>query len=153
MVTKMESFVKKIEELNKELKEGFKDALKESSDALFLKYPKLESFSWTQYTPYFNDGEPCEFGINEEPYSLIFNNVDIGEYSDNDSVYSWKTESLSEFGKTLFTNLQEYQELKGDVVNFIDDLTKMESTVRSLLGEGLVVVSRDGVEVEDYDHD
>lgn len=23
---------------------------------------------WTQYTPYFNDGDPCEFGINEPEF-------------------------------------------------------------------------------------
>lgn len=28
---------------------------------LFLKHPMLESICWQQYTPYFNDGDPCTF--------------------------------------------------------------------------------------------
>jgi hypothetical protein len=31
-----------------------------------LDDPTIESFGWTQYTPYFNDGEPCVFSVNEE---------------------------------------------------------------------------------------
>lgn len=52
-------------------KELFADATKE----LFEKYPEMESFSWRQYTQYFNDGDECTFhvyhwddcvGINED---------------------------------------------------------------------------------------
>lgn len=31
----------------------------------FDEYPKIARIRWTQYTPYFNDGEACEFDINE----------------------------------------------------------------------------------------
>jgi hypothetical protein len=39
---------------------------------LFEKHPKIESFSWTQYTPYFNDGDECVFSTNFD-YSLEIN--------------------------------------------------------------------------------
>lgn len=29
-----------------------------------LTQPGVSEVSWRQYTPYFNDGEPCEFGIH-----------------------------------------------------------------------------------------
>ena len=32
--------------------------------------PEVESVSWTQYTPYFNDGDACEFSVNEVHYVL-----------------------------------------------------------------------------------
>lgn len=31
----------------------------------------IHSFGWTQYTPYFNDGEPCEFGVGEPWFRTI----------------------------------------------------------------------------------
>jgi hypothetical protein len=31
-----------------------------------LDDPSIESFGWTQYTPYFNDGEPCVFSASGE---------------------------------------------------------------------------------------
>jgi hypothetical protein len=32
---------------------------------LFEKYPKLNAVAWPQYTPYFNDGDKCEFQVHE----------------------------------------------------------------------------------------
>lgn len=29
------------------------------------KHPVVGGFAWVQYTPYFNDGEPCEFGVHD----------------------------------------------------------------------------------------
>lgn len=29
-----------------------------------LAFPGVTAVSWTQYTPYFNDGDPCEFSVN-----------------------------------------------------------------------------------------
>lgn len=30
-----------------------------------IEDPNVHSFGWTQYTPYFNDGDTCEFSVNE----------------------------------------------------------------------------------------
>src|SRR5688572_27883088 len=27
-------------------------------------HPEIQQISWTQYTPYFNDGDECTFGVN-----------------------------------------------------------------------------------------
>lgn len=36
-----------------------------------LNDPTMHSFGWTQYTPYFNDGEPCVFGVNEPWFRTV----------------------------------------------------------------------------------
>lgn len=37
--------------------------------ALFDEFPDLQSFGWEQYTPAWNDGDPCHFRVYcEEPY-------------------------------------------------------------------------------------
>lgn len=38
--------------------------LVDALDAL-LAFPEVESVRWEQYTPYFNDGDVCEFGIGD----------------------------------------------------------------------------------------
>jgi hypothetical protein len=48
---------------------------------LFKQAPKLKSFGWTQYTPYFNDGDTCEFSVHLD-YPLI--NGSNEEYDDVD---------------------------------------------------------------------
>ena len=42
---------------------------------IFDKFPKLESFSWRQFTPYFNDGEPCEFRAEAYTENIKINGV------------------------------------------------------------------------------
>jgi hypothetical protein len=54
------SFEEKKKAFITELKNDFPALFKE----IFESAPKLKSFGWTQYTPYFNDGDTCEFGTN-----------------------------------------------------------------------------------------
>jgi len=68
---------------------------------IFKKFPDLKTFAWTQYTPYFNDGEPCYFSVNT--YSIEINgNWDSG----NSKIEKAVTEVLeridSETMETLF---------------------------------------------------
>ena len=33
--------------------------------AFFAQYPEVTAVGWTQYTPHFNDGDPCVFRVHE----------------------------------------------------------------------------------------
>lgn len=88
---------------------------------------RLVSFSWTQYTPYFNDGEECEFGVNcDWPY---VNDVD---FDDRD--------------ETTFEDL---------FVTIRDFLWNIDADAfRDSFGDHCrVTVTRTGVTVEEYRHD
>lgn len=53
------------------IKRGFKQ--------LFVDYKDLQSFGWMQYTPYWNDGDTCEFTVyNDEP---TINGEDVSAWS------------------------------------------------------------------------
>lgn len=41
----------------------------------------VEAVRWTQYTPYFNDGEPCEFRLGE-PHAKAIGDDESGDYED-----------------------------------------------------------------------
>lgn len=107
-----------------------KAALEEQAKAIFAKYPELETFGWTQYTPYFNDGDPCVFGaIVDYPY-----------INDDDSGFAradgkrWEERAM------------------WDVAEFLRVLDN--DTFRDMFGDhALVTVSRDGVTVKEYSHD
>ncbi|MFC9995776.1 hypothetical protein [Nocardia sp. NPDC127526] len=49
-------------------------------DAMFV-FPEVEAVRWTQYTPYFNDGDVCEFGTGEI-YVKWVGQDDGGDYED-----------------------------------------------------------------------
>jgi hypothetical protein len=55
-----------INELNKQMREKSKDLMKEAFREFFTKYDEIvDNVFWTQYTPHFNDGEACEFGVHD----------------------------------------------------------------------------------------
>lgn len=61
-----ESIEAKINSLYKELQEKSKELMKEAFRDFFEKYEEVvECVFWTAYTPYFNDGEACEFSVHD----------------------------------------------------------------------------------------
>ena len=57
---KLEALNAKRAELLKEIQKDFPDILK----PIFEGSDKIQSFGWSQYTPYFNDGDECVFSSN-----------------------------------------------------------------------------------------
>lgn len=47
-----------------------------------LEDPTMKAFGWTQYTPYFNDGDPCVFGVSE-PWFLTTDDPDPDDVADH----------------------------------------------------------------------
>lgn len=62
MLSKLiESFNEEKQKFQSKIQEAFKEELKQ------LVFPdKIKSIGWTQYTPYFNDGDSCEFSVNAD---------------------------------------------------------------------------------------
>lgn len=72
----------KVSKARREAQEVMKEAFKEGCQELFNKYPILESFSWRQYTDYFNDGDTCNFHVHAEDYGLYVNDLGRDEIYD-----------------------------------------------------------------------
>ncbi len=56
---------KTIEETRKALSEQLKQQTAVLFKEFFAAHPAVKSIAWTQYTPYFNDGDPCTFRVGE----------------------------------------------------------------------------------------
>ena len=113
-----------------------KEAFLEASNEVFNKYPNIESFSWTQYTPYFNDGDECTFSAQTEYPQLTFTDgteIDIN-YGEGDADAEVVAKEIAAV-KTFLAQFDEsdYEEMFGDHI--------------------LVVVSRKGAKIKGYDHD
>src|SRR4051812_33293152 len=93
----------KMEELREQMKSAAKDFFRDASKDLFEENPKLESFGWTQYTPFFNDGEPCVFSVhNDEP--------DVNGIDGWDSMYSDENKHLKPLQKKVTKLLQAFSD-------------------------------------------
>jgi len=103
--------------------------LKIKAQALFAMFPLMTSFSWPQYTPYFNDGEECNFYVRSYDENIEINGINSDDQTD------WQLDAASECSMVL--NRFEDSEMKetfGDHVK--------------------VTVTSDGLlKTEVYDHD
>lgn len=85
----MENF----DELNEQIRQA-KEQMREKSEGLiegmvklFLdECPEVTGIHWTQYTPYFNDGESCEFGVNEICFHIL--------EDEDDEIEAWESTML-----------------------------------------------------------
>ena len=48
-----------------------RDLLTNGFRLLFEKYPELDHITWNQFTPYFNDGDSCTFGVGDPSFYLV----------------------------------------------------------------------------------
>jgi hypothetical protein len=115
---------------------------------------------WTQYAPYFNDGAACVFAVHDpvftnfrlEDSDTTVREVYWGDYEDEEknhiSVQAWTVEKDIEDFK-LNANVDSIKSLSSflcsDVVSDV-----MENTFGS---DSLVIATREGFEVQEYEHD
>lgn len=100
-----------IDSLSGEIDEAFEQIKKATSDiipvfgkSLFEKYPDLNSFTWTQSFPSFNDGDACEFYVNTD--LVILNQGEEDEYEGEgyvelDENATWEDRAVSDVCQML----------------------------------------------------
>jgi hypothetical protein len=62
----LEHYQELVAQYEGEIKKLLRPAFEAAARKLFEENPDIKSFSWRQYTPYFNDGDTCYFGRGEE---------------------------------------------------------------------------------------
>jgi hypothetical protein len=77
----IEALIAKKKAVDEELKKLGQDAFKDWFKEIFRDYPSIKAIIWTQYTPYFNDGDPCTFSVHD-PEFLIESDGSEDNYSE-----------------------------------------------------------------------
>jgi len=130
-----------------------------------LDDPTITEFGWRQYTPYFNDGEPCEFGLHgvwvrttaevdtEDEYYDLYD-LDVDYHPSLGRVHrEWDNETR--------TYVNEYYEGPDeDRYNRCQALDRalqsgaFDNVLLKHFGDhAMVTVRKDGIEVEFYSHE
>ena len=167
------SEIKEIEsEINKLLKEAkvkvVKEIFKKAVPELFVEYPNLKRISWTQYTPYFNDGDTCEFGSSHTSPAIYFTTPSPDVEGDKDDFdgyeEEWSDYSYYDYDK----NYKNYKnkKLKPGLSDETIAQIKTAEAVIAFLGNfdnddmldlfgdhQKVILTAKGIEVEGYNHD
>lgn len=141
------------EAYDSKLVEEGEDALKEVFKELFEKHPRLESVTWVQYTPYFNDGDQCYFSVHDFDASISGPEEEDEETDeededlyDDDYTYG---ERLSTIAASEDPELQKLAEAVSELNGEIP-----EDVLESVFGDHCkVVATRAGFNVIEYEHD
>ena len=135
LLSLVQDYDAKVKAMRDELSNEFKTQFKTISTEIFAKYPEILKFGWTQYTPYFNDGDPCVFH-----YNAMYVCTDP-ETADG-SIYEWE--------EMYGSNAKKYPEL----AEFEKVLSSSEDILLAMFGDHVqVTVTPVGIDVDEYEHD
>lgn len=154
-------------ELQRKFQEQAQGLFKEITKEFFDKNPGITGVVWTQYTPYFNDGDTCVFSVQDP----TFTNAPVDELSDirwgdyeGDTEGVWAADNV---GYVLESDREYHQDTKNAIlaVGGVDAAacalfskavgsSEMEDVMQAMFGDHVkVIATREGFDVEDYDHD
>jgi hypothetical protein len=151
-------------DLTKRFQEKAQELFKETTKEFFDKNPAITAVIWTQYTPYFNDGDTCEFAVHEPYFTNAKNLDDItrwGEYEGEDEENEWSMElwsltSDSDWAKEARSKIDMTQINLPSISKFsqLIQSSDMEEVMEAMFGDHVrVVATREGFDVDDHDHD
>lgn len=137
----------------------------------------IQRASWAQYTPYFNDGEPCEFSVYAGDDELLWPGGfegtawDMEYYSKpyKGSSYMYGDKASWEKREAQYRATHEAKQAEIKALNFDTDfidkvgetwddistaLRSMEDMLLAAFGDhAKITVTPDGVEVNEHEHD
>ena len=147
-----------IKKLKEEMLEASNKIFTEMTKVIFEEHPKIKSFGWNQYTPYFNDGETCTFSANVDYIYINGTCVDDSDWVSEKIITNygtWNREKKVYEGRTEIPNLNYDSELVKSTDNIIEFLRNFdEDFFMSQFGDHAeVTVTLEGVSVDEYEHD
>jgi hypothetical protein len=139
-----------LEEKLKEVQNQGKQAISEAFVEFFEKCPDVEAVRWSQYAPYFNDGDACEFSVHELEVRL----KDEEDFADQWSL-NYELNKSKHGG--AFNREVDVEHPVVKILEPISDALQssaMSSTMEAIFGNHVqVTVTRDGMEIDEHDHD
>jgi len=181
----MNEITARISQMNQELEEVRKEHMRKLQEAFrevtkeFFNETPVQAVIWTQYTPYFNDGEECVFGVNDPIFVIKGfdpDNIesDAYDYEDSDKYtqvvnydarqIEWRKQAVSKndkYSEHYALDLKNWEEQQaaypglGDVCDqFKRLLMSNDEVLRDVYGDHVkVVLTKDGATVDEYEHD
>lgn len=146
----------RVEELKKTYAEEMQTEFQKVAKVFFEEVPAVQAVVWSQYTPYFNDGDECVFSVHEPEF--VTENFDPDdpqapyEYGDEDeykSISAWAKDFRMDEKLAIVT-----QSELDKIYAFADIITKNEDMMKEIYGDHVAVyLTKDETIVQKYSHD
>lgn len=165
---KFNKLIEEQEVLRKQFQATAQELFKETTKEFFDKNPGVKCVVWTQYTPYFNDGDTCEFGVNQPTFSNadgddVYDVNAWGEY-DGENEAIWATDNVSyilntdrEYNASTKKLILAGETVDADSCSSFSDMVcsgPMQDVMLAMFGDHVrIIATRDGFDVEEHEHD
>jgi hypothetical protein len=175
--TIMDDKLRELEKFRLEYAEKLKVDFQKVTDSMFTD-TGIQAIAWTQYTPYFNDGDECVFSVNEPTFILGGFDPDeevdsVYDYEDDEKyeLYAyfsdWTRESYKKeiesgdpglWAQAAYDRITKQDEKYGHIHALYESFYKIMITHSDLMkyiyGDHVqIVLSKNRTEVLEFDHD
>lgn len=142
----IDEYIKRGKELQAEMAKQGQTLLLEMFKKMFEDVPELASMRWRQYTPYFNDGDPCVFRVGDVYFRLKDDSSNVhGDNSDYGDGYG-DAYSLLRINPALGERLPRVQQA------FYDATRAMQPWFLAAFGDHAKVTLSSDLTVESVEH-
>jgi hypothetical protein len=147
-----------IKKMKKEMIEASNKIFTELTKSIFEEHPKVKSFGWNQYTPYFNDGDTCTFSANTDYIRINEEYVDDSNWVNETIITNygtWNRDKKVYEGRTEVPNLNydvELSKASDDITEFLSNFDD-EFFISKFGDHAEITVTAEGVSVDEYEHD
>lgn len=164
-MSKLADLISQQAEMKRQFQAQAQELFKGMTKEFFDKNPGITAVTWVQYTPYFNDGEPCVFSVGDVSFTNASDPEDInyGEY-EGEEEGAWAATNLTH---VMNSDREWYRETReailaagGVDVESCDELSnaimssEMEDVMLAMFGDhARIIATREGFTVDEYEHD
>lgn len=159
----IDELIQSLKQAKRLMREHGEKALKTAFIEFFDKCPEIVEICWTQYTPYFNDGDACTFSVDDVVYHTQEHVVNEGSFAGWEylsEICAYYDACCAQAGcewadpPTPPRRLTEAEQRLMDAVEELLPLFGLEDLLQSTFGDHVCVrATRDGFHTEEYDHD
>lgn len=148
---------KEIIEMQASLLQKMKDDglqnIKKFFKRIFDEIPNLKSITFQGYTPYFNDGDICEYHLSMDYPNIQFidgtNGIGGDDNFECEPPWKWEEEK-SKYSAEQLKRFTEYKQAK----NYLILLYGVEEMCKLTFGDhAQITVTQDDIQIDEYNHD
>jgi len=154
--TEVGEFEQQLKELQKKYSAIISEKLTEILKSYFDTDTECAKITWTQYTPFFNDGEECIFSVNEPNFfSINFNEEEYNGYYEGDlyATNSYRDDRVYDYAIKTYRPATAMEMQRGKLSKLLQS-SGVQSVLKLTFGDhAKVTVTREGITSEEYDHD
>lgn len=123
---------------------AFKQELKPALKAFMAAHPEILYIHFVQYTPYFNDGDPCVFGMGDLTAQL--KSADGSDPNPSEDMYYEDDNTLYAYGDKHPISLE--------LAKLTNIMNHNKEIMEAIFGDHAhVIITADSITVEEYNHD